>query len=369
MRKWSERLDLNQRPPDPQSDALPGCATLRPCLKGWAAVIAAGVAGGNETDRDGGRRDARQPPAAFLAWHGVDRSEYPSVQRTGAAQTKKGGSETAPPGPSVRADLPRQRPAQAVAQALQFGQQAAQAVASGTVQAAGKQIGMSLPAPLGGPGRGFLGWSFGAGFCGGFFRQAGCGQTALEGAVAHQLLHALDGVALAVKKLADDLQQGDILRPVIAPAAAPLQGADLAEPGLPETEHVLGHVQLLRHLADGAEGGGRFFQPPRGSRHGRGLGGAGALPRSGTHEAPPSAGWLTRSLRPWDARKTKTFLGFMGTSSPVLGLRPTRLPLERTKNDPKEEIFTFSPLVKASAISLRTSSTRSADSFRDRPTS
>ena len=30
FRNWSERLDLNQRPPDPQSDALPGCATLRP---------------------------------------------------------------------------------------------------------------------------------------------------------------------------------------------------------------------------------------------------------------------------------------------------------------------------------------------------
>ena len=28
--EWSERQDLNLRPPDPQSDALPGCATLRP---------------------------------------------------------------------------------------------------------------------------------------------------------------------------------------------------------------------------------------------------------------------------------------------------------------------------------------------------
>src|SRR5262249_54812550 len=27
--EWSGRLDLNQRPPDPQSGALPGCATPR----------------------------------------------------------------------------------------------------------------------------------------------------------------------------------------------------------------------------------------------------------------------------------------------------------------------------------------------------
>lgn len=27
--KWSERPDLNRRPPDPKSGALPGCATLR----------------------------------------------------------------------------------------------------------------------------------------------------------------------------------------------------------------------------------------------------------------------------------------------------------------------------------------------------
>src|SRR5262249_16081917 len=30
LRRWSERQDLNLRPPDPQSGALPGCATLRP---------------------------------------------------------------------------------------------------------------------------------------------------------------------------------------------------------------------------------------------------------------------------------------------------------------------------------------------------
>ena len=30
--RWSERLDLNQRPHAPQACALPGCATLRLCI-------------------------------------------------------------------------------------------------------------------------------------------------------------------------------------------------------------------------------------------------------------------------------------------------------------------------------------------------
>ena len=30
---WSERRDLNPRPPVPQTDALPGCATLRPAVR------------------------------------------------------------------------------------------------------------------------------------------------------------------------------------------------------------------------------------------------------------------------------------------------------------------------------------------------
>ncbi len=36
--KWSERQDSNLRPPDPQSDALPGCATLRPFAPAYAAA-------------------------------------------------------------------------------------------------------------------------------------------------------------------------------------------------------------------------------------------------------------------------------------------------------------------------------------------
>src|SRR3712207_9365089 len=58
----------------------------------------------------------------------------------------------------------------------------------------------------------------------------------------------------------------------------------------------------------------------------------------------------------------------MGTSTPVFGLRPTRSPLLRTMNEPKEESFTVSPAARLSQISARTRSTSSADSVRERPT-
>src|SRR5205807_7728594 len=52
--------------------------------------------------------------------------------------------------------------------------------------------------------------------------------------------------------------------------------------------------------------------------------------------------------------------------------RPARMLLSiptRRSSDLKEDIFTISPRVNASAISLSTVSTSSADSFRERPTS
>src|SRR5262249_42445842 len=82
--------------------------------------------------------------------------------------------------------------------------------------------------------------------------------------------------------------------------------------------------------------------------------------------ASPSLILLFNSL---EARNTSTLRGRIGTSSPVLGLRPTRGPFDRIEKLRKEEIFTDSPRVRAATISLRTSSRRSADSFRERPTS
>jgi hypothetical protein len=54
--KWSERLDSNQRPLDPQSSALPGCATLRTARSLiFSRVSAQGSnsAGKNETGQSG----------------------------------------------------------------------------------------------------------------------------------------------------------------------------------------------------------------------------------------------------------------------------------------------------------------------------
>ena len=49
---------------------------------------------------------------------------------------------------------------------------------------------------------------------------AAIARDARRRAPAQQLLHALDGVAVVIEALADAAQQGHVLRPVIAPAAA-----------------------------------------------------------------------------------------------------------------------------------------------------
>src|SRR3989339_231160 len=76
-----------------------------------------------------------------------------------------------------------------------------------------------------------------------------------------------------------------------------------------------------------------------------------------------------RDFKTREARNTKTFLGRIGTSTPVFGLRPIRSPFLRTVKLPKDEIFTFSPFTRVFEISSRTASTSSADSLRDKPTS
>ena len=62
-----------------------------------------------------------------------------------------------------------------------------------------------------------------------------------------------------------------------------------------------------------------------------------------------------------DGLNTITLRGRMGTSTPVLGLRPTRSPLERTTNEPKPDSLTVSPRAAASQISSRTDWTSSAE--------
>jgi hypothetical protein len=69
-----------------------------------------------------------------------------------------------------------------------------------------------------------------------------------------------------------------------------------------------------------------------------------------------------------DALKTTTRRGEIGTSAPVLGFRPIRLPLWRTVNVPNDDSLTISPLATLSEISFRTTSTRADDSERESPT-
>src|SRR5712672_1716582 len=77
---------------------------------------------------------------------------------------------------------------------------------------------------------------------------------------------------------------------------------------------------------------------------------------------------LMRCLRIADGLNTITRRGEIGTSLPVLGLRPILWPFLRTTNEPKEDSFTVSPRSRQSVISLSTNSTNAADSVRERPT-
>src|SRR6516225_9440931 len=77
---------------------------------------------------------------------------------------------------------------------------------------------------------------------------------------------------------------------------------------------------------------------------------------------------LMRCLSIADGLKTITRRGEIGTSVPVLGLRPMRWPFLRTTNEPNDDSFTVSPRSRQSVISFSTNSTSAADSVRDNPT-
>src|SRR5256885_7725718 len=173
--------------------------------------------------------------------------------------------------------------------------------------------------------------------------------------LAQNFLHPLDGVAVRVKERANAAQQLHVVRTVIAPSACPLDWADLRKAGLPEAQHVLRHVQLGGDFADGAERLRRF----RGER-----------PRRGAHASASGRGAspLMTAFSTWLGRNTSTRRGAIGTSSPVLGLRPIRWAFCRTAKVPKDESFTVSPRASAEQTSSSISSTICADSWRDRPT-
>src|SRR5262245_3774903 len=91
-----------------------------------------------------------------LAWRGVDRTELGLAALAQQRALRKRAGPRPAPTRNFRLlvfwPLPRQGPAQAVAEPLQLGQQAAQAVAGGAVQPAREQVGLRLPAALGGAG-------------------------------------------------------------------------------------------------------------------------------------------------------------------------------------------------------------------------
>src|SRR5262249_46243008 len=117
-----------------------------------------------------------------------------------------------------------------------------------------------------------------------------------------------------------------------------------------------------RGFSPGAPGQGRFPRSPQADEA------FGTPERAADGRAPP---WplLIWFFNACEARNTRTRRGLIGTSCPVLGLRPTRCPFWRTAKLPKDEILTISPRSSAWEISAITDSTSSADSFRDSPTS
>src|SRR6056297_1214454 len=80
----------------------------------------------------------------------------------------------------------------------------------------------------------------------------------LDPLFAEKFLHALDGHAVIVKKLADAPQKAHVRRPVISPPAGPLDRLDLTELAFPKPQHMCGNAKPVGHFADGAERVGGF---------------------------------------------------------------------------------------------------------------
>src|SRR4029079_2636566 len=156
--------------------------------------------------------------------------------------------------------------------------------------------------------------------------------------LAQEPLDSANGVALAIEQVADAAQQVDVVRPIVPAPAPAFHRLDLAEAALPEPQHMLRNIEFLRHFADGPKCVGRLF-------HRRPTPSAPGLNRYFASGSP-----LMRCLRIADALNTTTRRAEIGTSLPVLGLRPTRWPFLRTTNEPKEDNFTVSPRSRQSVI-------------------
>ena len=115
------------------------------------------------------------------------------------------------------------------------------------------------------------------------------------------------------------MRKFDVRRPIVAAVARALQRLQLRELRFPIAQDMLGDPELNREFADRLESARGFLD--------------------GCH----CRYFAILSRRIWLARNVITRRGAIGTSTPVLGLRPIRCPLSRRMKLPKPEIFTFCP--------------------------
>src|SRR5262245_27999999 len=82
----------------------------------------------------------------------------------------------------------------------------------------------------------------------------------LNALLAQDALNATDRIAFAIKERANAFEQVDVVGTVEAPPAAALHRLDLAESGFPKSQHMLGNIELLSHLADRSKSFRRLIQ-------------------------------------------------------------------------------------------------------------
>src|SRR3954454_15104886 len=80
-----------------------------------------------------------------------------------------------------------------------------------------------------------------------------------DAVILEDALRAADRIALAVEQVLDAAQKVDVVRAIIAAAAAALQRLDLLEAGFPESQHVLRQVEIPCDLTDCPECVRRLF--------------------------------------------------------------------------------------------------------------
>src|SRR5581483_1455732 len=71
--------------------------------------------------------------------------------------------------------------------------------------------------------------------------------------LAQNPLHAANGIALAVEQMPYAAQQIDVVRAVVTAPAATLHRLDFVKAALPEAQHMLRQIKIVRDFTDGAK--------------------------------------------------------------------------------------------------------------------